>query len=870
MELILTHSYTDFDALASQLAAARLYRRALPVLNPQLNENVREFAALHAEELPFVRAEDLPDEPIERLILVDTNDPPRLPRLGDATVPTLIIDHHRPERPPAAHEELVYADTGANTTILVQQLMEHGLQLTPVEATLLLLGIYEDTGSLSQPGTRQEDVACAAWLLGQGARIEALGEFLRRPLNPEQEALLQQLVANMRVAEFDGWTALFAWARATGSVPQLSPLAHHLRDLYQPALLALAVEMSDAGCQLILRANGEAVDAGAIAAQFGGGGHRAAAAAYVEGRSATDLLREVEAAARRLAQPAVTAADIMTRPARTVPLRATVGEAEELMARYGHSALPVVDEAGVVRGLISRRDLDRALRHGLRSAPLARYMWHGPTTLPPDTPLHTVRQALAADNGERTGRVLVVDQERRLLGIVTRADLLRHWEGARAADIGAHDTLADELERFLRPEMLALLRHAAQVAEERGWGLYVVGGPVRDMLLGRPPEDLDLVVEGDAIGLAEALAGELGGAVRSHAQFGTATLELGSGYGRGARGQNGSEPPPLTLDFVTARTEFYERPAALPDVEAASLRHDLHRRDFTINTLAVCLNPSRYGRLYDFYGGRSDLGRGLIRVLHNLSFIDDPTRILRAARLAARLGFTIEPRTRALIADALEHDVLGRTTPQRIVHELRLILREEQPERALALLDELGVLRALHPALRWTPDLAAQFARARAAPPPDVSLADLYLGLIVYPLSADAREALIERYKPAAPQARLLRDISALQERIALLQQPGVPDSVVDRTLHGLSDGALRAAQLAEPEPIAAIIGRYLDQLRHVRLALGGSFLKELGLRPGPRYRELLADLRAAVLDGVVSTPEEQREWMRGRVSAEQ
>jgi tRNA nucleotidyltransferase (CCA-adding enzyme) len=876
MELILTHSYTDFDALASQLAAARLYPRALPVLSAQLNENVREFAALHAEELPFVRADTLPDEPVERLILVDTDEAQRLPQLGDAPIPTVIIDHHPPTRPAAPHEERVHAETGANVTLLAQQLMEQGLQLTPVEATLLLLGVYEDTGSLSLPGTRQADVASAAWLLGQGARIEALSEFLRRPLSANQEALLQQLVANQRLEELDGGMALFAWARAEGSVPQLSPLAHRLRDLYQPALVAVAVEMSDAGTQLILRSNGELLDAGALAAEFGGGGHRAAAAAFVEGREAPELLAEMEASARRRARPAVTAENIMTRPVRVVPHGASVEQAEELFARYGHSAMPVVDADGVIKGLISRRDLDRARRHGLRAAPLARYLWHGPTTLPPDAPLAEVRRALAADNGERTGRVLVADEGRRLLGIITRSDLLRHWGGGRAAEADGHDTLADELERSLRPETLALLRRGAEVAEERGSALYVVGGTVRDMLLGRPSEDLDLVVEGDAIGLAEALAQELGGSVRSHAQFGTATVELPTSDETTSTAEpseegtslGGTPRAVLLLDFVTARTEFYERPAALPDVEAASLRHDLHRRDFTINTLAVCLNPSRYGRLYDFYGGRNDLRRGLVRVLHNLSFIDDPTRLLRAARLAARLGFTLEPRTRALLEDALEHDVLGRTTPQRIAHELRLTLHEERPERALALLQELGVLQALHPALRWTERLQEQFALARATCEAD-GLADLYLALVVYPLSGEEREELVRRYQPAAAQARLLREITTLQERAGPLRAPGAPDSLVDRLLHGLGETTLRAAQIAEPEPLAGYVGRYLERLRGVELAVDGRFLKELGLAPGPRFGELLAELRAAVLDGLVATPEEQRAWARERAARE-
>lgn len=864
MELILTHSNTDFDALASQMAATRLYPGALAVLNPQLNENVREFVALYREELPFVRLNDLPREPVTRLILVDTATVPRLALLGDAPIPTIIIDHHPPERELAPHEKIIHADTGATTTILVRRLMEHHLPLTSVEATLLLLGIYEDTGNLSLPGTRAIDAACAAWLLERGARIEAVGEFLRRPLSAVQEQVLHQLEQTMRLEEISGWTVLLAWARVDGPVPELSSLAHRLRDLYTPAVIALAIATGDTGTQLILRASADTLDAGALASRFGGGGHRYAAAAYVRGIDAATLLARVEAAARDMMQPALTAADIMTRPVHTAPIDATVAQAEELLLRYGHGALPVVNHDGVVQGLISRRDLDRALRHGLRDAPLARYLWHGPTLLPPDAPLATVRSALAADNGDRTGRLLVVDDQKRLLGIITRSDLLRAWTTGQDIGKSDHKLVGETLERFLNRDLLDILRRAGAIAQQRGAALYIVGGAVRDMILGRTPDDLDLVVEGDAIGLAESLAAELGGTVRSHTAFGTATLTLERTHGQ-----------PLTLDFVMARTEFYERPSALPDVEAASLRHDLHRRDFTINTLAICLNPARYGWLYDFYGGQRDLTRKLIRVLHNLSFIDDPTRILRAARLAARLGFAIEPRTRALIGDALEQGVLGRATAQRIMHELRLILAEEHPEPALALLDDLGVLPALHPNLRWTAALADWFAAARQASFPNISLPDLYLALLVYPLTGDERTAFAARYHLPARETRLLADLTLVQERVeALRAKTGesdqqIADSVIDQALHGISVLALRAAQIAELPPAPQYIQRYLDHLRGVRLAIDGTFLESLGLRPGPRFGELLAELRAAHLDGIATTPEEQEAWIRRAAAAQ-
>ncbi len=865
MELILTHSYADFDALASQLAAALLFPQAIPVLSGQLNTNVREFEALHHEELPFVRAADLPAEPITRLFLVDTSNQPRLAIIGDAPIPTTIIDHHPPGRPLLPHEELISAETGATTTILVQRLIESDLPVSPAQATLLLLGIYEDTGGLVLSGTCEADVACAAWLLSRRARIEAVSEFLHRPMTSDQERLFRQIESALRMEEIVGWTVLLVAIRVEGAVPELSPLAHRLRDLYAPAVMVLAAGTGDSGTQLIIRSNSDALDAGELAARFGGGGHSNASAAYVRGRPAPEVLADVETAIRQMLRPAATAANIMTTRVHSIPADTTIEQAEELMVRYGHGALPVLDSDGLVCGLISRRDLDRARRHGLRDAVVARYMWHGPALVPPATPLVAVRHALAADNGERTGRLLVVDDQKRLLGIITRSDLLRAWAGGHDTEINGHAMIAQALEQFLDPELLQLLRHVAAVAEELGTALYVVGGTVRDLLLSRLQDDLDLVVEGDGIVLAQALAGELNGYVRSHTQFGTATLILPPGWNTALHPNHISAPiaPELTLDLVTARSEFYEHPSALPQVEAASLRHDLHRRDFTINTLAVCLNPSRYGRLYDFYGGRRDIERRLIRVLHNLSFIDDPTRILRAARLAARLGFVIEPRTRALIADSLEQDVPGRTTPQRIVNELRLLLDEELPERAMALLAELDVLRHLHPALIWSDQLADHFVAARAAHFPDIEISSLYLGILVYHLKPEEREALIARYRPAAPQAHLLRDITLIRERVAHIHTPGLADSLIDHTLHGIGTPGLRIAQLIEPAPIPAYIELYLSILRHIKTDINGDYLRQLGMKPGPRFGVILADLRAARLDRLVGSPEEEAAWVR-------
>lgn len=427
-------------------------------------------------------------------------------------------------------------------------------------------------------------------------------------------------------------------------------------------------------------------------------------------------------------------------------------------------------------------------------------------------------------------------------------------------------TLVARLEHFLDPALLVLLRRAAALAGERGAGLYLVGGTVRDLLLEQPAGDLDLVVEGDAIALAQVLAAELGGRVVAHSTFGTATVEL-----QEQRTENNlSTQSPghlVTLDLVMARREVYDRPAALPRVEPASLREDLLRRDAAVNALAICLNPGRYGELIDVCDGLGDLQRRQLRVLHDQSFIDDPTRILRVVRIAARLGFSIEPHTRELIGAALAQGIFRQITPQRLLHEWLLVFHEPEPERALALLDELGVLQALHPGLRWLPLMDSYYAAARQADFP-VDLPELYLTLLAYKLTPTERESFASAYHMSSHQTKLLADLTGLERALAGLRETGVRNSIVDRALHGIGEVALRAGQLVESEPVPAYIARYLDQLRSMRISVDGRFIQSLGIAPGPQIGALLAALRAAYLDGEVTTVAEQEQWVRGNIAA--
>jgi tRNA nucleotidyltransferase (CCA-adding enzyme) len=247
-----------------------------------------------------------------------------------------------------------------------------------------------------------------------------------------------------------------------------------------------------------------------------------------------------------------------------------------------------------------------------------------------------------------------------------------------------------------------------------------------------------------------------------------------------------------------------------------------------------------------------------VRVLHSISFVDDPTRILRAARLEQRLGFQLEPRTQELIAHALP--LLDRVSPDRLRHELDAILREAEPEKALARLAALNALPHIHPALRWDDWLAAKFAEARE-PAAAHMLAEagpvfVYYALLACRLTEGEAEGLLARLRPARQFGDLVRQAAALRARLPELA-PGLPPSGVVRILDDYDLPAVRAAWLAADDPAArAALAGYLQFLRHVAPETDGAALKARGLKPGPRFREILAALRAAWLDGVVRDAE--------------
>jgi tRNA nucleotidyltransferase (CCA-adding enzyme) len=518
MEVIAGHPNTDFDAFASMLACRRLYPHAVVVLTGSLNRNVREFARLHADELDLVDAARIDPARVTRLVLVELRDPAKLGELASALRPGVevaLFDHHSEPLPEwLPPETAVVSGDGALTTTLCGILAEREIAVSALEATAFALGIHEDTGSLTYVTTTQRDIDALSWCFRHGARQELVNDYLHAPLAPTERRLLQHLLEALEPIEplaDDVLLAAISWPEYVDGV---SNLAHKIVELTDARALVLLVEM-DERVFVVVRSRTGRIDAAAIAAALGGGGHSQAASAI--SRETLPGARElVIAAVRATRRSEPLARDVMSTPARAVAPTASVRDAMTLCQRHGQSGVFVAEEGRLVGG-VSREDLDKAIGHDLAHAPVRGIMSSQVVSAHEEASLAELRTLVTA---AEDGRVAVLRADE-LVGVVSRADLLRTLEGAPAQPSEVVESIGDELRSSPR------LRHIADAVarlSERADSVYLVGGTIRDLLLGEESFDVDIAVEGDAIAFAYALARELGGRATPHQRFGTAIV----------------------------------------------------------------------------------------------------------------------------------------------------------------------------------------------------------------------------------------------------------------------------------------------------------------------------------------------------------
>jgi len=865
LEVITTHLNADFDALASMVAAKKLYPEALLVFPGSQEGNLRDFFVRSSFYfLDFARAKQVNPDEIKRLILVDTRQLSRIGKFAEAAasgeVDIHIYDHH-PDSPDDIHGSVeVVRPLGSTTAIMTSILREKNLEPTPQEATIMALGVFEDTGSFTFSSTTPEDFEAAAYLLRRGADLNAVAQIITRELTTEQVALLNDLIASASRFLVNGIEVVIARTQAPQYVADFAVLAHKYMDMENLQVLFALAQMEDR-VFVVGRSRLPEVNVGEILTELGGGGHEYAASAAIKDMPLSQVEESLREIIFRRVRPQRRARDIMSFPVKWISPDATLEEAERLLNRYNINALPVISE-GRLLGLISRQIVEKGIYHGLKQHLVRDYMSHPVATVGPEATLAEIRDSLVINKQ----RLLPVVQEGEVIGIISRTDLLQilidtgeETEEAQWAQPLRKKNIVNLMRERLPQKILDILTQVGETAEQLGFHAYVVGGFVRDLLLKQENLDVDVVIEGDGIVFAKAFASRYGVRTRVFQKFKTAVLIF---------------PDDFKVDVATARTEYYDAPAALPVVEYSSIKMDLYRRDFTINTLAVKLNPREFGTLLDFFGATRDLKERRITVLHNLSFVEDPTRVFRAIRFEQRFGFRISKLTTNLIHNAVKNNFFDRLSGPRLFHELLLILREENPIPAIARLAELNLLQAIHPRLWFDEGTRAMLESVRAV----LAWFDLsyleekfdrwlvyFLGL-VEPLAPEELKEMLSRFKlPPKLEAAILQGKTEADAALLKLFRLGEPSrSQIYRLLSPIgTEYLLYMMAKSRQEASKRAISLFFTHLKHLKPEVKGRDLLALGFRPGPLIKEILNMLHEARLNEVVQSKREELELIR-------
>ncbi len=856
-ELIASHGNTDFDAFAAMVAAGKLYPEAAISLGGAVNRNVREFQALYADLIPVVDPGDVDRDGVRRLILVDTVHANRIGDLADLCaredVQVLAFDHHvlAGDLPPFIHpDNLVSSTDGALVTLLVGILAQRGIAITPFEATVFALGIHEDTGSLTLSTTTPRDAEALALCMQRGADTALLEKWLTSTLTPAQRHALAAALESAEELPVEEATVLISALREDVYVEGVSVVAHRVMDLTGCDAYFLLVEM-EGRIFVTARSRGGRLDVAAVLAAVGGGGHAAAASAVVKDASLAELAAAIAAAVPAAVAPVLRARDVAVPAPPHVGPRTSVDEAALLCRREGIGGVVVAD-GGLLIGKVALDDLERAAAHGLGHAPVKAVMTTRVSVVAEDAALDRAAAVVAQE--EIGWAPLVRDAaapEIRLAdvkGAVTRR--------AVAGDAGAQEPappVAGNLAGRLGELGLDDVLRQVQAVSGGVRGVYLVGGAVRDLLLGEPGFDVDIAVEGDGIAFAEELSGRLKGHVRPHEKFGTAVVVA---HGDGGRRQR--------VDVASTRSESYAYPAALPKVEHAGIRSDLARRDFTINAMAVSLKPENFGDLLDFYGGLADLDAKRIVVLHNLSFIEDPTRVLRAIRYENRYGLRMDEHTLNLARACCAMDLVGDLSSARLRDELVALLDEARVDFTFRRMEELGLTPSIHGRLRAdtaTLDLVRRADRERTAHAleAEVPLWRLRLVWMLRDLAPEEIAEWTERMRIRRQDASVLERALVVGRRLVDRVGRGPSEAELYEFAEGEPlEAVLAAMALDEAGAVAARLGRFLDVARHVRLQIGGEDLLALGFSASPEMGQVLRSVLHLKLNGVVATRDDE------------
>jgi tRNA nucleotidyltransferase (CCA-adding enzyme) len=841
------------------VAAQKLYPDAVICPPGAMNRRVKDFLNRYGHLWNFQKPSKIPVDQVTLMVVVDTRLRSRLGPFaalaGKHDVEVHVYDHHPPTIDDIPANKMVYEPVGATVTLLFERLCKERARISSEEATLFAMGIYDDTGALTYEATTDRDIIAIGRLRQMDADMSMILSRVEVSMPANERRLLDAMVENSSEMYVNGAKVVSSWAESEEYVEGLSIFVHKLKDYCESHVTLAAVRCGKKTC-LIARSAPNVLNVKEFLTPYGGSGHLQAGSATLLDRNPQELLKELEAKLPEAIAPFDKVSSVMTSPVMAVVPDAIVGDAYRTMLRFGHQALPVARD-GEVLGMMTRKDLDKAHLHGFDRALVRDFMTEGVIAISADASVNEAHRLMATYSFER----LPVLQQGRLVGIVTRADLVRalyqssRTRGEKDADNGFlwMENITALLEASFAPEVHTLLRRIGEKAQKMGMKAYIVGGAVRDILKGERNIDLDISVEGDAELFVQSWD-QSGCRGTIHGRYKTGTIAFPGG---------------LKVDIATARREFYEYAAAMPEVSSDSLKQDLARRDFSINAMAVSLSDGDWGTLIDFYGGRRDLKEGTLRVLHNLSFVEDPSRILRGVRLEQRLGLKFEDNTMRLIRSAIKGGLLGKLSTPRVRMEVEINAKEHRSKKVFERMQDLGIWEALFPGLRWGPAIIKKmrylqkilFVFKKAKPSFKGMEWLTYMAAIFSESSANVRSAAMDRLN-FTPQEREI--LTACFSSLTPIEQ-----FFGSKKTFRNSESYLFLKNYGPVPLLYCMAAVKRRQTRHwlalqvfsfapLKGELKGDDLLKMGYSAGPWLGEMLEGIRLERMDGRIKTRDDE------------
>ncbi|THB81517.1 MAG: CBS domain-containing protein [Desulfobacteraceae bacterium] len=872
--IITSHINSDFDAIASMLAAQKLYEDSVIIFPGSQEKSLRNFF-IHSMGYLFNMADpDHVDFSVpEKLVIVDTRQPDRLsgvsPLLEREDISIDIYDHHPSLGGDIKGTFEMNRATGATITILMDLLRERNIHISPDEATVMALGIYEDTGLFTYSSTTREDFLQAAYLLDCGANLDTIVNLVVKEIKSEQVAWLNELLNEMVAHNINGIDIHISTISSPVYITDLASIVQKVVRMENLDVFFAVVLMGNK-ISIIARSRNMEVDVGRIMLAFGGGGHAYAASAKVDGKTLAQVELLLQQTIKQEIKPVSIADKLMSSPAITIGPDISCKNAGELLTRYNINSLLVVDQTNSdLLGTITRQVIEKVLFHNLADLPVRDYMNSEIETITSKADISQIERQIIRG----TQRIIPVVDGHDIKGVITRTDflnyLVQHNEMVQKSD---NSSLARQMAKKrhiknimiqrLEPKVLKLLEKIGRSGYELGYNMFVVGGFVRDLLLGRRVDDIDIVVEGDGIAFAKHFAANNGCRVNTYKKFGTAVIIFEDG---------------AKVDIASARLEYYASPASLPIVEKSSIKLDLSRRDFTINTLAIHLNPDHFGTLIDFFGATRDLKDKSIRIIHNLSFVEDPTRIFRAIKFANRFDFKIGKVTSNLIQNALKINCFKNLSGLRVLSEIKQILEEEDPIPAIKTLQEYNLDKVMHPQLILNAKTYDMLESVKKA----IAWHDLLHIDSDYPKWAVYFMAVLQNCTHSVAKEICSKLKMPQKERVMVLDKRYKAEKclyVIENTnkytnsqlyrklLNFKTESILYMMALAKSKKTIKAISYYYTHLRDKKNILKGKDLLDFGLKSGPVFSDILDALLDARLDRKVKSLDQEKEFVKSYI----